>query len=611
MLKINQPQPATKKYNTNLKPIDNEAKSFELGAFDIEGVGGPQGFIVGGILDQHDYEVFLSPKDMIKYFKTRKDTSKRYFAHNLTYDYSILEPWFDEDDYPLLLNGRVFKVFIHSNKGNTRYLSDSLLLSAGLPLKTVGKIVGLDKLETPEELKHFKPGLSQLELTALLNNKDIFTYLKRDNEVVYQYMSLFQETINHLGGELKFTLASTAMDLFKRKYLTQEFVTPFPSRNDYARHAYYGGRVEAFKFGTSHNVNIYDINSLYPYVMLANVFPNPNHLIGPIENDNPQLIYDYEGISEVIIDIPFTHIPTLPYRTTDKLYFPYGNRRAFYTHVELRYALQHGAKLRQVFSTLYSTETCQPFTNYVTDLYALRQSYKQSNDAREYVVKILLNSLYGKFGQRSEGGLQELRSIIWWLNGNQGVECEFREIDGKVWVLLDKQMNIQADYINTLWASYITSYARLELLKYMLQCGTDIIYADTDSIFTSGTFPTSKELGALKLEYSNVSVEIYGPKAYLILDHEFLLAEKCKGVPSVNQLEFLLTGSTAFNRPTGLLEASRLKPKPDGTPYYPAEWRTVVKEQHTTQPKRHLKSPMLDTRLTYLTVPLSVAQCSD
>jgi hypothetical protein len=572
--------------NARLKPIDKPPKKHELAAFDIEGYGGPDGFELGSILQDSGYYQFTDPVEMLKFMHKRTNAGIRYAAHNLAYDYGILEPWMSKDDEALLINGRPFKVRLTRKGKDSRFLIDSILFAAGVSLAKLGDAIGLPKLPTPPLL------LEPHELVPWWHCKEhdklwcLECYLKRDSEIVYKYMHLFQDTINELGGELQFTLASTAMDLFRRSFLESTYLTPFEVRNDFARNAYYGGRVEPFRTGTWEHVNVYDINSLYPYVMRTYEYPNPNTLIGPTTDVTPSVIFKYEGVSNVTITVPDSYIPLLPFRHESKLYFPNGTFRGTYTHAEIRRAIQLGAKLRMVHESLYSTSTCKPFTNYVDKLYSLRQQLKQANDPREYVVKIMLNSLYGKFGQRRDAGLQEIKPISWWFKRGRKPQVEFRIIGDLVTVIVGKHIPYQPQYINTLWAAYITAYARLELFKYLEQFQDNVLYCDTDSIFIQSTMETSTALGGMKLEAENMTAEIIGPKAYILTSPSGVVKLKCKGVPQDHKLQFLQEGYAAFERPVGLLEAGKLKPKQDGTPFYPSEWKTVVKQAHDQDPKR-------------------------
>lgn len=589
-------------------PLEKSPTAYPIAAFDIEGEGGPGKFISGAVLTENEFADFTSPLKLLSYLRTRRFSGYRIFAHNLAYDYGILEPYINRKDYPTLIDGRPFKVKLSDPNKHPRYLADSLLFAAGLPLSKLGKAINLPKLETPPSLTGNYD--STKEWYCEPHNKlwCIDCYLKRDTEIVFKYIDLFQNTINELGGEVRFTLASTAMDLFRRAYLDDEFLTPFEKRNEFARNAYYGGRVEPFRLGRWDNVNVFDINSLYPYVMYTRQYPHPNHLKGPTSNTTLKTILKYEGVSDVTIHIPKTFAPILPYRHNGKLFFPYGTLRGHWTHIEIREAIKRGAVVKTVHYSLYSTQTVNPFKKYVHNLYHLRQQLKLAGDPRELVIKIMLNSLYGKFGQRNDTGLQKILPFSWWLENGKPVGTEFRVIGDYVSVLQTIHVPGQPSYINTLWASYITAYARLALYGYIEQAGEETIYCDTDSIFIQGNIFTGFELGQMKMENKSVDLEIIGPKAYLLYENNNIVKAKCKGVPQDHKVDFLMKGYASFSRPTGLLEAGRLKPKSDGTPYYPSEWREVHKQRQNTSPKRRTITTDLTGSGSFLTVPFAVEE---
>lgn len=591
-----------------LKPLDKPPTVYPIGAFDIEGVGGPDGFESGAILVDGEYLTFDTPQAMVACMKRRKYKGYRFAAHNLMYDFGILEPYLSKQDYPLLLNGRPFKVSLYTSPKSPAYMVDNLLFAAGLSLKKLGQTIGLPKLDTPPQLTGDYDNAT--EWTCDAHNKlwCIDCYLQRDVEIVYRYLTLFQDTINQAGGQMRFTLASTAMDVFRRRYLNNIYYTPLQYRNDFARQAYYGGRVEPYRVGYWSDINVYDVNSLYPYVMRTFQYPHPNYLVGPISNPSRNLIDKYEGVSDVEITIPDTFIPPLPYRADGKLYFAVGKRRACYTHIELRYALEHGATLHHIYQTLYSLRRCNPFREYVDDLYAQRIALKQVRDPRQVVFKIMLNSLYGKFGQRQNAGLQEIRSFDWWYNGHINTPVFIREINGFVTVIIARELEKQANYINTLWAAYVTAYARLTLLKFMSQAGDSLFYVDTDSVFIQGELACSQELGDMKTEYANVDAEIIGPKAYRLFRDGVELKVKCKGVPADKRSQFLSTGECTFSRPVGLLEAAHLLPRSDGRKWFPSEWRDVMKVKHFTTPKRTLIPENGPASVRFLTRPFRIEE---
>lgn len=52
---------------------------------------------------------------------------------------------------------------------------------------------------------------------------------------------------------------------------------------------------------------------------------------------------------------------------------------------------------------MFKKTDCTPFSNFVSNLFDKRQEAKKTgNDAMSYIYKILMNSLYGRFGINQE-----------------------------------------------------------------------------------------------------------------------------------------------------------------------------------------------------------------
>ena len=82
------------------------------------------------------------------------------------------------------------------------------------------------------------------------------------------------------------------------------------------------------------------------------------------------------------------------------------NKKAFYLgkafdgalmYPELNYALENGWELVEV-KELWRSEGIELFKEYVEYFYNLRLEMKKNGDQREKFCKVLLNSLFGKFG---------------------------------------------------------------------------------------------------------------------------------------------------------------------------------------------------------------------
>jgi hypothetical protein len=143
-------------------------------------------------------------------------------------------------------------------------------------------------------------------------------------------------------------------------------------------------------------------------------------------------------------------------------------------------------------------------------------------------MKLLLNNLYGKFGQRhlsnieyffaeSDNTILELikntfdcGKKIYVNNVNEGYIIEESEYDG--------------NYSLPIWSVYVTAYARIKLHSLILEY--EPYYVDTDSVYTDKIIIGCKELGMLKLEKKMNKCIFVKPKLYFPEDEI-----KSKGVP--------------------------------------------------------------------------------
>ncbi|GLJ16456.1 hypothetical protein SUGI_0280020 [Cryptomeria japonica] len=101
--------------------------------------------------------------------------------------------------------------------------------------------------------------------------------------------------------------------------------------------------------------------------------------------------------------------PFLPYRDhNDTLLFPTGKFVDVYFSEELIYARELGYKNFPIRGYLFEKKP-SPFGNFVTSLFGRRKEAKLSGDeAMAYGYKILMNSLYGRFGINPKSTITEV-----------------------------------------------------------------------------------------------------------------------------------------------------------------------------------------------------------
>jgi hypothetical protein len=338
-------------------------------------------------------------------------------------------------------------------------------------------------------------------------------------------MESFQESFNTLGCEMKMTIASTAMDLYRRRFLKTPIYKERFRVREYIFEAYYGGRTECFMRGKLKTYGDkryywYDYNSMYPSVMM-NEYPKPSsgkfihyHRKTGVQDGKLRLINEYPGVSDIKIFCPYMNYPLLPYRKDGKLIFPCGTFRGKYTHVEIKRALELGYEIKEIYSTLYYTQTFYPFKEYVSTLYTLRNKYrKENNTIMSDVCKLLLNSLYGKFATKD---MQDIKFYDW--KNNYYEIGELREVqptsNTKGYRIIDKEC--KQNYILPILSCYVTAYARIKLHRAIIE--HEALYCDTDSIMIDHKIKDDYELGGLKLEKVISKGILIRPKLYAVYD---------------------------------------------------------------------------------------------
>jgi hypothetical protein len=132
------------------------------------------------------------------------------------------------------------------------------------------------------------------------------------------------------------------------------------------------------------------------------------------------------------------------------------------------------------------------------------EDIKKSSSLRS-LAKLLLNSLYGKFGQRlnlrKTHLVKDVQSLCALMTHPKHVLVDFHVLS-KDLMQIETENNIyfeQADLkTNVVIAAFTTSWARLKLWNVMNQLGSRVFYTDTDSLIfeaSPNNHPTDPKLG--------------------------------------------------------------------------------------------------------------------
>jgi len=385
--------------------------------------------------------------------------------------------------------------------------------------------------------------------------------------------SLMQSMITWLYdnelGSLQLTSGSQALYAFRKNYLqTPVLVHTVKSVLDLEGDAYVGGRCEVFRFPTrGERITHLDIVSSYASVMAETALPvrliasHGNCSVTYFSAENHQS----HAIAKVSIDTPE---PAYPYRRQGIVIYPTGIFTTTLAGPELSDAIEKG-RVHYIHS--WCEYDMDPFlVHYAKDLAAILIRIRSGGSSPlSGYIKRLINSLYGKFGQKIVQWIpcldvpSDMPYGSWVSANKQGNLEQWRSIS---WLTQKRCIAAWSPTALPAVAAWITSQARVNLLRLLRLAGKQsTLYVDTDAIFvnetglmnlTSGYKVSSGSLGSLSLKETSDDVEIYGLKHY-----RFGGRHVCSGLPRA--AEEMAGSSTMYIRRPGALEQAMGGKRPE------------------------------------------------
>jgi hypothetical protein len=484
---------------------------------DIETVGWTK-FGCIGFYDGEEYTVFWSIEGLLERFCTKKYKGWKLYAHfGGKFDFRFFIPVLVQSgEYQLRFlerGSRLMSITIKDKKKQTFKLLDSFFL---LPasLRELGKSFGI---------KHAKKDMDyeSIKQVSDLATKENQEYLYNDVVGLYEILEKFADWgLN--GGKLRMTLPSQSLQIFTTKF-QESALQPLSEEDEaFIRKGYFGGRVEIFRM-TGENLNYYDVNSLYPFCMLQEMPAGR-----PLQVN--ERVKDLIGFYEIEADIPpDCHIPPLPAIKQGKLFFCTGKATYNTTEAELRILDRLSIPFKVKRGLVFSAKGCI-FKKFIKKMYEIRQKFPKGT-LDNYVAKLVMNSLYGKYAQKREN-----EELIYTQELTEGLKVYDEECN-----LYTKESISRSRFILPYLSSYITSLARSHLFNLFIQVGFDsVYYCDTDSIITSKKLPTGERLGELKLEYEIKKAVFLQPKAYALKLHDGKEIIKVKGMKELKDMNIAL-----------------------------------------------------------------------
>lgn len=465
----------------------------------------------------------------------------------------------------------LYEIKIISDDVEIKFRDSFLLFPSSL--EKIGELLGEKKINFPEIVAPFERYNDDKFRSLLVE------YCKQDVKILQKLISWYYNYIKnqyYIDIHDCLTLSSLAFRIYRTHFYSNSSIYQSHGFMDtFIRKSYRGGIVDVYK-PILEDGYYYDVNSLYPYVMSISDMPVGPGLYGKITSQDSFDLDNFFGFISVKVKTPQNmYIPFLTVNhKMSGLISPVGEWTDIYFSEEIKYAKTLGYEFE--YYNYYKFDRKVIFFDYVTKIYKDRIENKDKPSLAN-VSKLLLNSLYGRFGmsnsiyknlflkntKKDRQLLRDLKLIYDTKIVNVFENNNTEEKNSLTLIRYNQVPNL--DHIINLYkrgyisdsayndflkepekktgdlnisvhiASAITAYARIYMHKLKTQYKDSLYYSDTDSIIVdkpiSDDLISKTELGLLKLEYKIKRGIFIAPKLYYIEseDNEII---KSKGINS-------------------------------------------------------------------------------
>lgn len=516
-----------------------------------------------GISEIGNIDNFEYGNNIKDFFKWCKKENKEIYFHNLKFDASFIIHY-------LMTNGFEYSEVKRDNTFNTTISNMGQFYRVEIIFKKMKKkykkVVIYDSLKklpftVAKIAKDFGLPIQKGEIDYDKerpegyepDNKEV-SYLKNDVQIVATALGIQFEQ-----GLTKMTIGSDALHNYKVTMGgEEEFKRYFPvlplDVDEVIRDAYKGG----FTFLSKRYAHldmlkgvVFDVNSLYPSVMRYRELPYgmPVKFDGQYEKDElfPLYIQQIECTFKLKKDM----LPTIQlknnFRFVSTEYIEDSGLEPvplMLTNIDLELFFEHYDVDEDTLEYIdgYKFKSYVGFFNDYIDYWTHIKETSPKGSALYFISKLMLNSLYGKFGKNPD------------VTGKYPILNDDNTLSYK---LMEEKLS---DPVYIPMATFITSWARYTTITTAQKVYSRFIYADTDSIHLEGVEMPSieiddRKLGKWKYEGSFSRARFIRAKTY-IEEMDGVLHVTCAGMPD-NVKEKV----TWDNFKRGLVLDGKLSPK--------------------------------------------------
>lgn len=354
--------------------------------------------------------------------------------------------------------------------GNVATIFDSLKVIPAA-VKQIPKMFGLE--ETKGEIDYNLNRPKGYKMTAAECN-----YLQRDCAIVGKALRMLFDQ-----GLTSMTTAANAFKFYREMIGEEDYARFFPPPlyDKEIRQAYKGGYCIVHPDHVLSDIgklSVFDKNSMYPWVMRTKPLPFGEgvYFRGRYKRDELYPLYIYSFRCQ--FELKKGHLPTIQIKNTRSGFMPTEYLKSSkgeevvltLTNVDYELFKKHyHVYFEEPIGGYKFMATTQLFRSYIDYWYEVKErATVEGNAVMRTIAKLMLNSLYGKFGART------IRKQA----------IPYLDEDGVVRFEVSDEEEIEGKYLPV--ACFITAYAREDIITLGQKYYDRLLYIDTDSLHLIG-----------------------------------------------------------------------------------------------------------------------------
>lgn len=354
----------------------------------------------------------ITPESVIKFLFSKKYQGSWNFFYNLGYDAEVILKLLDERLYEYTKTRNLIFQF---DGYKITYIPDKLLrITKGhhsVSFYDIAQFYHTDLASAyesnigklPDWYKEMKKKRAQFSKSYYSHNrKKVRSYCIYDCKLTRDLSEYWIKQFNNAFGFYVSKWISSGYlaekVLINNGIVIPKFdVTPYAIQKMAWSVVEHGGRFEITKRGFIGNASLYDINSAYPYALTK----IPDLTKGKWIRRKSIHEKSEIGFFRIIADIPDDKfIAPFPFKKGLRIFFPTGKFETIVTLHELQ-ACEDSSFYKILDSYQFIPEPNHyPYREFIENLYQKRLKLKQQNNPMQKPIKIILNSIYGKTGQK-------------------------------------------------------------------------------------------------------------------------------------------------------------------------------------------------------------------